>query len=270
MKKIIVVFILLLILAAVAFPAASSKEYVRAADSATVSEQVKSQLKVDESDTVIRVYCMSIKEAFTKFDTVDQALLSDSLSSVYYAIMDAEGRINYYENRGGRYIPVKADGISIPIDFYLEGNIQIWNQIGSDAIIYYRYFINDGTDSAVYYKTSQGEFVYYSTSKIGQNLFPLKDFISYQNAPYPLPGSREYQALRFKFRDFYANPISENPWFFLSAGALLLIAGICAAAVILYRKKYMLHIPSPQSQEAPFDPDLIINHCLNSTACAKQ
>lgn len=271
MKKIIAALILLIIFISISIPTASSKEYVRAADSASVSQALRSQLEAEDNDTVIRIYHMPVKDAFTEYDTVDQALISQDLSQIYYAVMDPEGAINYYENTDGRYHRANESALNIPIDFYLEGNMQIWNQIGSDAIIYYRYFIH-GTaqDSAVFYKTSQGDFVYYTAPGIGQNLFPLKDFISYQNAPYPLPGSREYQALHFKFRDFYANPISENTWLFLSLGALLLIAGSLTAAVILYRKKYKLHLPSPQPQETPFDPEPIIDHCINCTAPAKQ
>ncbi len=264
MKKVIAVFILILLLAAFAAPAASSTEYVRAADSGTVSQTVKSQLDAEETDTVIRIYSISIQEAFTEFDSIDEALVSDKLSGVYYAVIGDFGSVKYYENIDGTYRRVSADTVGSPVNFYRKGDLQIWNQIGSDAIIYYRYFLNDGTNSAIYYKTSQGEYVYYYNPDIGHNLFYLRDFISYQIDPYPLPGSGAYTALRFKFRDFYANPISENPWFFLSAGALALLAGICTAVVIIYRKKFRPHIPNFQRQETLFDPDIIIGHCVSS------
>lgn len=276
MKKIIAAIVLLLIIVSMAVPSASSKEYVRAADSAVINQAIKTQLEAEESDTVVRIYHMSIKDAFTEYDTVDQALLSEDLSGISYAVISEHSAVRYYENNDGIYRHTNTYAFQIPTSFYSEGNGKIWEQIGSDAIIYYRYFIH-GTaqDSAVFYKTSQGDFVYYYTQKIGQHLFPLKDFISYQNAPYPLTFSNEIVGETMRLNDYFyffydTVPLKENYRFFLCAVVLLLIAGIITTAVIVYRKKYKVHIPSSQTQEVPFDPDLIINHCLNSTACLKQ
>ena len=134
----------------------------------------------------MRYYNASVRSAFTEYDNIDNILDSRYVLQKLYVVEQQDGSFKYYDEdlteikSSSSYlnIPEKAYTAFWDKDFvnkYISSNAKLEN-------IYYISGEINQMGTAIYYKTSVGDYVYYNYYSIGEKLFPIEDFCKYQKA----------------------------------------------------------------------------------------
>ena len=193
MKKILIVGLILAMimsLPVVAFAAEERNTNMEFNDSLTISDEVRQQLNVQTSESIYRIYNLSIYMAFSQINCVEELLEKDELIlSEYYVIQTTEGTLSYRGVIDNKVVNFGDDVTinSTALKAFQNGDVA--KKISSDIEIYETYYFSGETSytgSAIYYKTNKGDYVYYNHYALGNGeyLFPVKDFCDYQRAVY--------------------------------------------------------------------------------------
>lgn len=194
-------------------------------DSLTISEDIKEHFRIyetysDESTkpkrrlvqdfkSIMRYYNVPLRGAFTEFDNIDDVLASAYALKKYYVVEYEDGSVKSYnehfqEMKSSSYTIRNGEQVALP---YLTIPENAWNAfynsdfaktyIAPDAQVENVYWLSGESSmmgTAIYYRTSVGDYVYYYYHTIGETLFPVSDFCAYQqaikdeNAKYPESG----------------------------------------------------------------------------------
>lgn len=182
-------------------------------DSLTVSEEVKEHFRVYETysdeftkperrlvqdfKSIMRHYNVPLRGAFTEFDNIDDVLASASVLKKYYVVEYEDGSVRFYdehlnEMKSNSYTIRNGERVALP---YLTLPEKAWNvfynadfaktYIAPDAQVENVYWLSGESSmmgTAIYYRTSVGDYVYYYYHTIGEALFPVAEFCAYQQA----------------------------------------------------------------------------------------
>lgn len=231
-----------------------------------ISDDVRIQLKLEETEFVIKEYHLDIISAFSMDLEVESAITSEEdCGPTYLVISDGDVKYRCSINPDGSGL-TKRDRKYLIIDScemdaiqeIVEGNAikKISPDIQIHCVYYMRNLITfEG--AAIYYETDKGEFVYYSESTTGEYLMPLSAFYELaddvannrEEGNYAVIGehgtlsnklSNKWSMFNVNSETFdpYAEPPGENNqialWISLCVG--LFVAGI-VAVVLVYRRK---------------------------------
>ena len=194
-------------------------------DSLTVSEEVKEHFRVYETysdefteperrlvqdfKSIMRYYNVPLRGAFTEFDNIDDVLASAYVLKKYYVVEYEDGSVKSYnehfqEMKSNSYTIRNGEQVALPYltipenarnAFYNSDFVKTY--IAPDAQVENVYWLSGESSmmgTAIYYRTSVGDYVYYYYHTIGETLFPVSDFCAYQqaikdeNAKYPESG----------------------------------------------------------------------------------
>lgn len=167
-------------------------------DSLNISEEIKDNFRkyemyadptinperrlVKDFSSVMRLYNVPLRMAFTDYDNIDDVMSSSYVLRTYY-IVEYEGNTEVYNEQFKEFdyttrIPAHAMERFKDKDFvskYISPTAELKN-------IYYLSGEASHMGTAIYYRTSEGDYVYYHYSSIGENLFTIDDFCAYQQA----------------------------------------------------------------------------------------
>lgn len=193
MKKTLIIGLILAMimsLPVIAFAAEERSADMEFNDSLAISDEVRQQLNVHASERVFKIYNISIHMAFSQINCVEELLENDELIlSEYYAIQTTEGALSYRGVIDNKVVNFSDDVTINSTALKALQNGDVAKKISSDVEIYKTYYFSGETSytgSAIYYKTSKGDYVYYNHYALGNGeyLFPVKDFCDYQRAVY--------------------------------------------------------------------------------------
>lgn len=167
-------------------------------DSLNISNEAKEQFRVYENysdentkserrlvkdfKNVVKVYNVPIRHAFTEYQNINDVMQSDYVLGEYYIVERTDGTLEYYGDDFTTVSPLNNADKPLAA---VKNNDFAKRYISSDAVIegvYYLYGERSMMGTAVYYKTSVGDYVYYYYHTIGEMLFPLNDFCDFQQA----------------------------------------------------------------------------------------
>lgn len=248
MKKLLAIVCLLLMAAALIFPA-DAAEAAQAEDSSTIPGEILARLPLKKGDEVVRVYSIPIFSSFANFDSIE-AIVNYATTS--YCVRSADGTYAAYRLRDGECIRLKNNFWSRnAMEAYLAG--QIIKHIDPNIVVENTYFLSGdyAEGSAIYYKTNRGDYVLYST----KYLFSAEAFFAYQRTVYnedvvtcpdgppiggPMRGFWDLSAYDFTSETF--DPHAEFPMRSITAayrkhgrllGYVALDIGLTAAVILL-------------------------------------
>ncbi|WP_019679141.1 dockerin type I repeat-containing protein [Ruminococcus flavefaciens] len=171
-------------------------------DSLSISEEIKEHFRVYETysdentkperrlvqdfKSIMRYYNVPVRSAFTEYDNIDDILVSKYVLQKLYIVEQQDGSFKYYDEdlteikSSSSYlnIPEKAYTAFWDKDFvnkYISSNAKLEN-------IYYISGEINQMGTAIYYKTTVGDYVYFYHYSIGEKLFSIEDFCKYQKA----------------------------------------------------------------------------------------
>ena len=159
-------------------------------------EQLRS-LYPDDCTNIIILYNTPLRFAFTEYSNIDDVLTSKELLAKYYAVEHKDGSFTFFnedlkELKSNSYTEIDGKTVELPFINMPEGAVNAYKNsdfakecISPDAVIESVYYLsgeNSMMGTAVYYKTSVGDYVYYYYHTIGEMLFPLDDFCDFQQA----------------------------------------------------------------------------------------
>ena len=184
-----------------------------AEDSLNISEEIKDHFRVYEiySDaetkperrlvqdfkSIMRIYNTSPRFAFTAYNNIDDILASNLVPAKYYVVEDAAGELKFYNEEytemiSTRYAEVGGSRKQLPyVDLPAKALERFRNPdfaktyISPDAEVENVYWLSGESSmmgTAIYYRTSAGDYVYYNYYAIGEALFPVEMFCAYQQA----------------------------------------------------------------------------------------
>ena len=182
-------------------------------DSLSISEEIKDNFRVyelysDENtkperrlvqdfESIMRWYNIPIRGAFTEYNNIDDVLVSKYVLRKYYVVEYKDGSIKFYneqldEMKSNRYTIIDGKEVLLPFSpisskaFETFKNQDIMqNNLGSEVETESVFYMSGETSmmgTAIYYRTSIGDYVYYYHSSIGEKLFPVDDFCKFQQA----------------------------------------------------------------------------------------
>lgn len=193
----------------------SAEDSMKKEDSITVSNEIKEKIgafefvedkngekklqKAEAVKSVIRIYNTSLHSAFAKNANITEFLNSTDVIQIMYVVEYTDGTFRAFNN-DSNYTEILSNGftkeengvesanppvsISAKAIEALQTNSVI-NKISSDIKVnnvYYLYGEPSMSGTAVYYETNKGDYVYYFHYDIGECLFPLTEFCSFQKA----------------------------------------------------------------------------------------
>lgn len=162
------------------------------------NENTKSERRLSEDfKSVMKVYNVPIRFAFSEFSNIDEVLKSEEILGAYYVIERTDCSLEIYNDSlekvsSNRLAEVDGKVTTIlPIDIsytsleVFKDDSFIKKNISEDAELENVYFISGESSmmgTAIYYRTTDGDYVYYNHSDIGEAMFPIEDFCRYQQA----------------------------------------------------------------------------------------
>ena len=182
-KKLLVFVLIAAILFSFSSVAYASEVPVATEDSKLVSEEIVSQIVPTGTGKVFRIYSISLRFAFAYYQNIDEILASPYLLEVFYA-KKINGEYAHWRYKDNECKPANGVRVNSRAMKMLETD-EVIGYIGSDVIVYNTYYLSGETShkgSAIYYKTNQGDYVYYSHNTAGELLFPVEDFCAFQKA----------------------------------------------------------------------------------------
>ena len=195
-KKLIVIFIMLATIACMSF-FANAKEndgLNNMFDALKIDNSILSVLPVQSGDTVIRFFNSPIVFAFEECVEINDVLNGDHLDQTIYAIirngsvasvhLDNSGTLTVLENCNIIY---DTETIGMLLDNGILKHLPDGTTISN---VYYFWGQSNHQGSALYYSTSNGDYVYYKYYLSGgkQYIFPANDFFGFMKKVYSAMG----------------------------------------------------------------------------------
>ena len=152
-------------------------------------------LTADTFKSVFRYYNIAPLYAFSEYDNIDDALASKYLLSDYYVVEHTDGWFSFYneelqEYKTTRSTIIDSNEVKLPFTTVNAKALAVYQDedfasknISQGVTIGSAYFLSGESShmgTAVYLKTSAGDYVYYTNYDIGEVLMPLADFCKLQ------------------------------------------------------------------------------------------
>ncbi len=171
-------------------------------DSFNIDSSIKEKIGVLENDKVVfKIYSISIHHDFSTANSIKEILAEENILCTTYVVEKEDGGYKFYQNYNGEYLEIFSnrftiiDGneVQLPVVSFSDEIMtafmtnDIINKISSTIQIKNIYYLDGAstrTGTAIYYETDKGDYVYYRHHSIGEKLFPLSDFCSYQKEIY--------------------------------------------------------------------------------------
>lgn len=159
-------------------------------------EQLR-RLYPDDCTNIFILYNTPLRFAFTEYSNIDDVLTGKELLAKYYAVEHNDGSFTFFnedlkELKSNSYTEIDGKTVELPFINMPEGAVNAYKNsdfakecISPDAEIESVYYLSSESSmmgTAVYYKTSVGDYVYFVHHDIGSALFPITDFCKYQQA----------------------------------------------------------------------------------------
>lgn len=182
-----------------------------AEDSLDINEDVKDNFRVYETysdeytkperrlvqdfKSIMRLYNVPLRGAFTDYKNIDDVLESKEVLGKYYVVEYEDGSLKFYneeltELKSTRRTIKDGEWIDLPYIDIPEKAFErfkdvdfVKKYISPEAETKNVYFLSGESSmmgTAIYYRTSVGDYVYYDHYSIGEKLFPVDDFCEYQ------------------------------------------------------------------------------------------
>ncbi len=167
------------------------------ASNAFISVNDDPSLYPDDCTNIISVYNTPLRFAFTEYSNIDGVLTGKELLAKYYAVEHKDGSFTFFNEdlkklKSNSYTEIDGKTVELPFINMPEGAVNAYKNsdfakkyISPDAEIESVYYLSSESSmmgTAVYYKTSVGDYVYFVHYDIGSALFPITDFCKYQQA----------------------------------------------------------------------------------------
>ena len=152
-------------------------------------------LNADTFKNVFRYYNIAPRYAFSEYNNIDDALTSKYLLSDYYVVEHTDGWFSFYNEELKEYKTVRStiiDGNEVKLPFadvdekayavYQDDDFAS-KYIAPNVSVTSAYFLSGESShmgTAVYLKTSAGDYVYYNNYDIGEVIMPVADFCKLQ------------------------------------------------------------------------------------------
>ena len=140
-------------------------------------EQLR-RLYPDDCTNIITLYNTPLRFAFTEYSNIDDVLTGKELLAKYYAVEHKDGSFTFFnenlkELKSNSYTEINGKTVELPFINMPEGAVNAYKNsdfakeyISPDAEIESVYYLSGESSmmgTAVYYKTSVGDYVYYTT-----------------------------------------------------------------------------------------------------------
>lgn len=182
MKRLLYICISLFLIAILLAVPGNAHQNTTAEDSSHISEETLGQLPLEEGDRVVRLYNISILSDFSLNDNIDD-LLQNFEPQVIYAVESMNGERNAYGFWDGDCVQMHHyDGFYVLLETYL--NNSVIELLDPNIVVEQSYYFMGETNyngSAIYYKTTLGDYVYYRCMRHGfdgEYLFSADAFFS--------------------------------------------------------------------------------------------
>lgn len=151
----------------------------------------------EDFKSVMKVYNVPIRFAFSEFNNIDEVLKSEEILGTYYVVEHTDCSLDIYNDSlekvsSNRLAEVDGKVTTIlPIDISyralekFQDDSFIEKNISEDVELKNVYFLSGEScmmGTAIYYRTTAGDYVYYNHYDIGETIFPIDDFCKYQQA----------------------------------------------------------------------------------------
>ena len=263
LRKLLIVFLMLGVLLSLSGAVRAKESERTTEDSKTISDDLRAELNVTDSDVVLKLYNISLIFAFAEYQDIDSILKSEAVLEEFYAVKKYEDTYMYLREEEGEFVRTNLiRGNDRAVKMCETGEVTAY--IAPDVVVYNTYCLsgessNQGT--AIYYETNKGDYVYYSHYAVGERLFPVAAFCAYTKAvmdeaaklPPDAVGGADYGVWDLSPYDFKADTFNLNAkipvpnqansgnaettgWVIAAVGSCLLIAAI-AGGFVYWRKR---------------------------------
>ncbi|MCR4638787.1 dockerin type I repeat-containing protein [Ruminococcus sp.] len=154
-------------------------------------------LNADTFKNVFRLYNTPVRFVFSEYSNIDKAFDSKYMNICYYVVEHTDGWFSFYneelkEYKSARYTIRDGKEVKLPYgeveqrsyEVYLDSDI-VKERISPDVVIKEKYFLSGESNhmgTAVYFKTSAGDYVYYRNYDVGEVFMPVAEFCKLQKA----------------------------------------------------------------------------------------
>lgn len=181
MKRLLIILVSIMIVLPTIMVCAA--EATVAEDSTSVSTEIRDILEIPEGANVIRLYKMEVISAFSKSDTIDDILAANNVLEIYYVEMP-DGTVKELVITDGVVWETDYSAAnSLAMQFYKSDDVL--ELIGEEADVQNVYYLTgeiSHTGTAIYYRTSKGDYVYYNETEIGECFFAAETFFGFMDA----------------------------------------------------------------------------------------
>ena len=183
MKRMLLMLVTLMLLLPTVMVGA--EETVRMDDSRSVSTEIYDLLEIPDDAGVTRLYKMNLVAAFAKSGTLDDLPATTDISEIYCVQMP-DGTVKELLITDG--VVWEADITTVntlAMQFYKSD--EVLELIGEDADVQNVYYLTGEihkTGTAIYYRTSKGDYVYYVGIGAKEYFFTAEMFFDFMDAVY--------------------------------------------------------------------------------------
>lgn len=187
MKKLISFLSLLLLFAALTLPA-NAAQTAQPEDSFHIPEDILAVLPLKSGDEVICVYSVILNSTFYRHSSIDALLDPNTEANVarYYCVKSADGTFATYRIQNGEPVATIKVWGTWDDDGRNRETARL-KHIDPNITVFSTYYLSGvrTEGSAIYYKTSLGDYVYYdSIHDRAEYLFSIEAFCAFQSAVY--------------------------------------------------------------------------------------
>lgn len=256
MKRLLIMLVCVMILLPTIM--ASAEEIMPAEDSTFVSTEIRDILAVPEDAAVTRLYKTQIISAFSKSDTIDEVLAATNNLEIYYVEMP-DGTVKELVITDGVVWETDVSTVNSSAMQFYKGD-DVLDLIGEEADVQNVYYLTgeiSHTGTAIYYRTSKGDYVYYNGIGAGECFFSAATFFEFMDAVFAemlqttgmdngmyVNANWDMSSFRIDSPTFNLNaqlPVTEAPrqdmsiWLWVGITAVVVAAGV--GGVILWKKR---------------------------------
>lgn len=167
---------------------------------ADLGDDAFNQLRDLNADTFkngFRLYNTPVRFVFSEYSNIDEAFDSKYMNICYYVVEHTDGWFSFYNEELKEYKSGRStirDGKEVKLPYgevdqrayavYLDSDI-VKERISPDVVIKEKYFLSGESNhmgTAVYFKTSAGDYVYFTNYDVGEVFMPVAEFCKLQKA----------------------------------------------------------------------------------------
>lgn len=263
LRKLLIVFLMLGVLLSLSGAVCAKESERTTEDSKTISDDLRAELNVTDSDVVLRVYNVDIF-SLADYQDITSFLMNGYVLEVLYAVKTSDNTYKYLTKREGKFE-------TLAFHWQNDNAVKMCETgaaaayIAPDVVVYNTYCLSAAAahkGTAIYYTTNKGDYVYFRHHNIGERLFPAEAFRAYLKAiheellklpPDSMGGvdfSRVWDLSPYDFKADTFNLNAKIPvpnqansgnakttgWVIAAVGSCLLIAAI-AGGFVYWRKR---------------------------------